>query len=192
MRFGEGAALAVEDVDLTARCLLVRRAYSAKRKRIDGTKSGEPREVALHPILVRALRYQIEVVYPTIYGAPPGPSDLICPRLVVRGPAAGTRAPRRPESSLRRLQNYAEQLGIPRTCTQHDFRATLISLAEEDGADRWILERMTHRAGGPLGERNAYERYVRSSLEAKLREIDKLRLDVLSPAQQLRFGGGGF
>lgn len=179
-RPGEAAALRWRNYESAKKPLgelLVARSYSAKLDTAKGTKTDAVRHVPVHPTLAVILAEWRLQGWEQMIGRTPGPDDLIVP-LPPADAAARTRKcgePYRPDYYSRRrwVDEDLPALGW-RHRRHYDTRATFITLALEDGADRATLEtRVTHTKR----TRSAFDMYNRGlQWEATCRELAKLRI----------------
>ncbi len=164
-RFGEAAAVRweghVHAWPLTK--VLIAQSYSTKRREVKNTKTDTPREVPVHPELVRVLEWWKREGWAKLMGRPPRPDDLIVPSR--RGKH------RNANHMCRRLHEDLERLGL-RKRNQHDFRRTFISIAQECGANVPLLKWITH--GNPRS--TIMDDYSAISWEARCAEM--LKVDV--------------
>jgi hypothetical protein len=168
-RFGEAAAIRWEDHvharPLTKIC--VTQSYNTRKRRVKETKTETPRDVPVHPELLRVLDWWKREGWQRLMGRPPRPDDLIVPSR--RGKH------RNANHMCRRLHEDLERLGL-RKRNQHDFRRTFISIAQECGANVPLLKWITH------GNTRAtiMDDYSAISWEARCAEM--LKVDVLGCA----------
>jgi hypothetical protein len=142
---------------------LVAQSYSTKKQRVKDTKTETPREVPIHPELLRVLEWWKRDGWQRLMGRPPRPDDLIVPSR--RGKH------RNVNHMCRRLHEDLERLGLRRR-NQHDFRRTFISVAQECGANVPLLKWITH--GNPRS--TIMDDYSAISWEARCAEM--LKVDV--------------
>lgn len=104
------------------------------------TKTETPRHVPVHPELARMLaEWKREFV--VLFGRHPTPEDHVVPRLVSRKKSAHVFQDSR--YVWRYLQRDLMRLGL-RPRRVHDGRRTFITLARSDGANKDILDWITH------------------------------------------------
>ena len=118
------------------------------------TKTGEEREMPVHPVLGAMLAEWKLAGWPREFGRAPGPSDLVVPHTkpTNRGPRVEFGGIRSDHDTYKRLRIDCDAIKIRRR-RQHDLRRSGITLYREDGADKHILHRCTHGAGGEIMER---------------------------------------
>ncbi len=129
-----------------------------------GTKTDNPREVPVHPVLARVLDRWRQEGWARMRGHLPTHEDLIVPS------REGEYL--RADDVLPRLHHDLRQLGL-RPRRTHDARRTFISLAQADGAQPHILKWVTH--GRP---RDIVSAYTTLPWEALCGEVAKLRVQV--------------
>lgn len=133
-RHGEVAGLRWRHLDLEAKPLarlLVANSYTRKR-----TKTGRVREVPVHPFLAAMLREWHATGWREYLKRDPQPDDFITPtrRFTVRDA----------RNSSTRFPRDLDALGM-RVRRGHDLRRTFISMGQDDGAPRDVLEAITHK-----------------------------------------------
>jgi len=180
LRPGEGAALRWRHYDVTREplgMLTVAKAYSTTRSEEKGTKTNAVKHVPVHPTLAAILAEWRLHGWAQMMGREPEPDDLIVP-LPPSDAEARTRKsgePFRPDyySRMRWVDEDLPALGW-RHRRHYDTRATFITLALEDGADRETIEtRVTHTRRS----RSAFDMYNRGlQWEATCREVAKLKV----------------
>ena len=170
VRYGEAAGLRWPHLELDAHPL--GRMTVATSYDRGSTKTGVERRVPIHRVLA-AILAEWRLAWPSHYGRQPGPDDLVVPCT-----APGNRGRRRALGSMRdkncigrRLEADLKLLGF-RHRRGHDLRRTFITLAREDGADKDVLSRATHRPGGDI-----MEVYTSVPWERLCGEVAKLRLE---------------
>ncbi len=144
LRFGEASALTWNSYDTTLEPLgrmLVASSWSTRWSKEKATKSEQPREVPVHPVLAAILSDWKRSGWPAMMGRDPTENDLIIPSR--RGANRGC------NHSLVRFHEDLDRLGIRRR-RQHDLRRTFISLARADGARKDVLEQVTHGRRGDI------------------------------------------
>lgn len=133
------------------------------------TKTGDYREVPVHPTLAAILAEWRLSGFPMLFGRAPRPDDPIVPsrastRTRMRFRANSTR--------YQRLEEDIELLGMRSPpALQHSIRATFLSLLEIDGANMGVVRRATH--GAPS---DVLGGYLRPPWPDQCRELGKLRL----------------
>lgn len=162
-RFGEAAAIRWEDHvhawPLTKICIA--QSYNTKKRRVKETKTETPREVPVHPELLRVLDWWRRDGWERLMGRSPRPDDLIVP---------SRRGKHRNVNHMgRRLHEDLERLGL-RQRNQHDFRRTFISLAQECGANVPLLKWITHGNA----RSTIMDDYSAISWEARCAEMQKV------------------
>jgi integrase len=128
-------------------------AWALKKKLEKETKTGNAREVPVHPTLAALLaRWKLHG-WAAVYGRPPEPGDLIIParphHTRRRTPDMASRIHLNSTVELEGLHASLELLGL-RKRRQHDFRRTFMSLGQVDGARREVLETLTHDPKGDI------------------------------------------
>lgn len=165
MRFGEFAALRWKDWDRTLQPLTrltIWRAIKSVSKREANTKTGAVKLVPVHPTLEAVLSAWRATGWKELMGREPMDEDFIVPE---RGGSA-----RNVHNGNRYIREDAERLGI-RPRHQHCARHTLISLAQDDGADGSILRWITHAP-----PRSAFDGYTRQQWGRLCAELGKLNI----------------
>lgn len=132
-------------------------------------KTNNPRRVPVHPHLAEMLQRWFDEGFELTYGRKPRPSDWIVPRR--REPdRAHTKS-----SAYKAFGAACEALGIEAR-SLHATRHTMITWARRGGADRDVLEKITHNAKGQVID--AYTHWDWEPLCTKA----MLRLDYLGAA----------
>ena len=183
VRHGEAAALRWRHYDETRKPLgelRIEVGYRSDEARVKSTKTGAIRYVPVHPVLASMLAEWKLAGWERLVGRPPRPDDLIVPL----SPAdAARRKSRRRELEPFRDKNYSgkrwREIDLPtlglRHRRKHDTRATLISLACDDGARPDIIE---HRVTHTKKSRSAFDGYRRGvQWEETCAEIMKLKIE---------------
>jgi len=163
--------------------LVVARSYDK-----DGTKTKISRLVPVHPALAQLLAEWKRSGWVTAYGRAPTLQDLIVPRSVAASSVDDAEAPwDNGAGETLWCANHAhkmfledlEALGMRRR-RGHDLRRTFITLAQEDGARRDVLQVITH-APNAADIMSLYTTYPWPTLCA---EVAKLKIDLpdASPA----------
>ena len=157
----------------------------------DWTKTGVERAVPVHKDLATILAAWVRSGWEATYGRPPRPADLVVP------------TPPRERHSLvcqdgkRRGAKYAEAgivrnkkfvrtwflkdlalLGL-RHRRLHDFRRSLISHARGDGANRELIERISHK-----GAKDVLDLYTTFEWRALCDEVTKLKVTDGAPSSR--------
>ncbi len=144
LRFGEAAALRWRAYDATLEPLgrlLIASSWHTRKREEKSTKTEQPRQVPVHPVLARVLAEWKLGGWPVMMARTSGPDDLIIPsRMGVH---------RSRHHSLEKFGEDLDRLGLRRR-RQHDLRRTFISLARGDGARKDILETVTHGERGDI------------------------------------------
>lgn len=115
--------------------------YNLKKKTLKAPKTGNARQVPVHPTLARVLAEWKLRGWEETYGRKPKPDDLIVP-----APGGGLLSS---TSELKRLHESLELLGLRRR-RQHDCRRTFMTLGQVDDARREVLEVITHDPKGDI------------------------------------------
>jgi integrase len=136
------------------------------RREKAGTKTGNVREVPVHPTLAKVLAAWKIGGWERHQGRAPKPGDLIVP-----APSGGIL---NSNSSLLRLGEDQTLLGL-RKRRQHDARRTFISLARAGGASKDLLRWVTH---GPEGD--VIDDYTTPPWHALCEQVGFLRLSLLA------------
>jgi len=177
-RVGEVAALRWRDLEPRGPlwCLHVWRSWDSGAKgggRLhDWTKTGIDRQVPVHSSLWRVLAVYAAHHYPQLYQRQASGEALILPRRIARGPRAGEVTYLDASNSRHRQTRDARLVGV-RDLRQHDWRKTLATLATADGADREVIERMTH-----LSRRDQFALYMETHWDRVCAEIERLNIAV--------------
>lgn len=168
MREGEIAALTWASLDETAEPLarlLVSHSYTRQNGIVKETKSGQPREVPVHPELLPVLREWRARGFASFFGREPRPDDLVVPN------RAG---------GFRTDLNYLEGLDLDLKALQlrhrdmHSMRRTFVSCGREDvrGSDA-VLKTITHDQVGSV-----YDGYTIFTFTAKCEAVAQLKLST--------------
>lgn len=186
VRHGEAAALRWRHYDpaiVPLGRLTIALSYNSTKNRTKRTKTGATRQVPVHPTLAAMLAQWRLSGWPDMVGRLPEPDDLIVPL-----PPAAAAARRTRTGEPFRSKNYSGKrfrdhdlptLGL-RHRRMHDARATFITLACEDGADRHVIEtRVTHTPRA----RSAFDGYDRTQWATTCREVAKLRISRAARGQ---------
>lgn len=175
MRMGEISALRWSAIDLEAAPLArltVAYAYDRKGRRVKSTKTGEVREVPVHPTLRPLLAAWRLGGFARHLGRPPTAEDLVVPNASGRFLKDVTFLPM--------LHRDLELLGLRRR-RFHDMRRTFITLAQVDGAPREILRSVTHTPRGDI-----MDLYTSLPWASKCAAVACLKLEVRPGAQVLQ------
>lgn len=185
LRPGEGAALRWRHYDEASAPLgrlLVATSYSTDRSALKRTKTESTKWIPVHPALAALLAVWRREGWAAMMGRAPTPDDLIVPL----PPETAERRTRRTGDPFRGWDYTGRrwrEVDLPMLGWRHrsvyDTRATFITLAVEDGANRDILrERVTHTKA----RRTAFDGYDRGlHWEETCREVAKLRIRLATP-----------
>ncbi|RMG98770.1 MAG: site-specific integrase, partial [Deltaproteobacteria bacterium] len=168
MRLGEIAGLRWCNVDLDMQplgAIDVVETYDGRP-----TKTRTARKVPIVPQLGEILEAWFASGFERIFGRPPTPDDLVVPRPPYgRGPAGTSHS----KNSLgKAFTKDLARLGL-RHRRFHDARRTFISLALSSGAQRDVVERVTHTS---RPRPSAFDAYITFDWPVVCREISKLVL----------------
>lgn len=183
IRIGEFCGLRVSDFDrsrVPLAKLTIARQYSGRR-----TKTRVLKEMPVHPVLMDALLRWLDETWPALFGRPPEPTDLIFPRLPDDPPSRHGNV-RDKNYERRRRDADLERLGL-RNRRGHDLRASFITHALDDGADRAVLERLTHPSSAKA---SAFDGYRRIEWGEACRAVGALRVEVPADAVVAVASGG--
>jgi integrase len=177
-RHGEAAGLRWSNyiVDATPLGkLVVARSYEK-----DGTKTKVSRLVPVHPVLAQLLDAWKRSGWAAMYGRAPAPADFIVPRSIVESPEDedGGAELWDADRAHKLFLSDLEALGLRRR-RGHDLRRTFITLAQEDGAERDVLQVITH-APNPEDVMSLYTTFPWPRLCAA---VAKLRITLPDPSQ---------
>ncbi|AAK94347.1 integrase Int [Myxococcus phage Mx8] len=168
VRIGEASALQVRDWDGTVNPLgklWVTKTFNHKVGEVyETTKTDTPRQMPVHPWLSTMLASWLAYGWARMYARTPRQDDLILP--------SPTGMHQRPQGVLRRLHADLDLLGFRRRRT-HDARRTFISLARADGADKYLLQWVTHGRRSDM-----VDAYTTPPWDALCREVAKLKLEL--------------
>jgi integrase len=186
VRTGEAAALRWRHYDPAKKPLgelLVALSYNTRKNRAKGTKTDAVKHIPVHPTLAAMLAEWKLSGWAAMFGRAPEPDDLIVPL----PPEAAARRRSREGDPFRGhdysgkrwreedLPALGEAAGAQWRHRRHyDMRATFITLALEDGADRDVIEsRVTHTKKS----RSAFDGYNRGEQWARTcAEVAKLKI----------------
>lgn len=140
-RVGEVVGLRWKDYEPKMRPL--GRLVVATQKDDERTKTGDTREVPVHPVLASMLDGWRATGFELWTCRKPDREDFLVPRLRTTGRKDATRMHQTPRRIWLNLQGDLALLGFRRRRT-HDSRRTLVSLAQADGARKDILHWITH------------------------------------------------
>ena len=149
--------------------LIVSSSFQSKTKREKSTKTGQTREVPVHPTLAAILAGWKLAGWEQTMGRRPTEEDLIVPF-----PANSEHLDA--QVMRRRLHKDLVALGY-RTRRQHDTRRTFISLCLSDGARKEILQWVTH--GRPRADQ--MDDYTTLLWAPRCEEVAKLKIRLRSP-----------
>ncbi|MDP2275255.1 MAG: hypothetical protein Q8K32_31205 [Archangium sp.] len=164
-RAGEIAALRWRSFDRTTRPLprlLVVASYTQRNGFEKAPKTGNPREVPVHPTLLRILTEWEERGFAEYFGRDPRPDDLLIPNRWGRH--------RIDTSYIDGMNLDLKKLGL-RHRTFHNTRRTFISLGRTDGANPSVLKSITHDQVG-----DQFDQYTTFTFEAKCEAVSCLKL----------------
>lgn len=126
-------------------CFHVHSSFNTKRRVSKTTKTDDPRQVPVHPVLAQVLGAWKLGGWERMMGRAPGLDDLLIPTGL---DARGIGGRERTSNHVRnKLLADLERVGL-RARRTHDTRRTFISLALADGARSDVLKWVTH---GPSG-----------------------------------------
>lgn len=137
------------------------------------TKTDTDRHVPAHPTLAGILAEWRLAGWARAFGRAPGPDDLVIP-VTPEPPRKGRRVP---PGSMRDCHWARKRLVIDlaklelRHRRSHDLRRTGISLAQDDGADRFLLRWATHAP-----PREVFDGYTTLEWDTLCREVGKMRV----------------
>lgn len=143
--------------------------YDGKALKSDGN----PREIPVHPVLMKILNEWREFGFPAIFGRAPKPDDWIVPSR--RG---GLRSS---GHMLRKLKADMARVGL-RPRTQHDARRTFRSLCTDAGANQQAIDAITHR-GSSTSTGDAAGRYNVLGWSALCEAVLCIKLNVVRPGR---------
>ena len=147
--------------------LVVARSYDK-----DGTKTQVSRQVPIHPVLAQLLSEWWSFGWASVYGRRPTLKDYIVPRSIdAEPPDEGDGDLWPADQAYKLFAADLEALGM-RVRRGHDLRRTFITLAQEDGARRDVLQVITH-APDAADVMSLYTTYPWSTLCA---EVAKLQI----------------
>lgn len=182
-RAGEGFAVRWLDIEQREplNCLHVARSWSRAQKIFKDPKTGVAREVPIHPTLAAILAEWKLSGWERVYGRKPKSEDLICP--------ASTFNPRNTGRTRMQMHHDLHVLGYERR-RLHGLRHAFVSIAIDDGADRDVISKITHKKPN----RGAFDGYVAESWTKLCAEVSKIKVqrapDVL-PLWSVASSGGG-
>lgn len=174
MRPSEAAGRRWRDLDSGAEPLahLLVHTQATRGEDDRGTKTGDVREVPVHPTLAKILAQWRMTGFPFYFGGRPQPDDFIVPSRL--GPRRA-----RTKKMLAKLKSDLERLGMRSTGRgRHAMRATFLTLLEVDGANMAIAARATHRSPVASSAPAGAVGYFRTGWADLCTEIAKLRIDL--------------
>ena len=177
-RFGEAAGLRWSDFDTHAKPLKrVTIAHSYENL----TKTEQPREVPVHPLLATILTEWKAKGWPAMMGRAATADDLVIP--------SRERVMRSSNQARNKFFDDLDRLGL-RKRRMHDARRTFISLARADGARVDHLEHITHGKRGDI--MNIYTTLPWETLCAAVRclRIKRIASDIYELPKKGKRGGG--
>jgi integrase len=177
-RGSEAAGRRWRDYDPTATPLgrLVVDSQAATPASTRPTKTGEARDVPVHPALAALLAEWRLHGFPMLFGRSPRPDDPIVPS---RASLSSSVMLFRSKKTHETLVEDLARVGLRRVPhARHAMRATFLSLLEVDGANLAIARRATHSAPGDV-----VGGYVRVQWADVCREVAKLRIELRRGAQ---------
>jgi integrase len=153
--------------------LVVARSYDK-----DGTKTQVSRLAPIHPVLAQLLDEWWQTGWEAMYGRAPTPSDYVVPRSISATPPGEDEDGDlwQADQAFKLFTADLEALGM-RPRRGHDLRRTFITLAQEDGARRDVLQVITH-APDAADIMSLYTTYPWSTLCA---EVAKLQIALPEP-----------
>lgn len=176
VRFGEGAGRRFLDYDQHARPL-GRIVCATQYDGLPLKGDAPPRDIPVHPYLAWMLAEWLSWGFELVMGRPPKAEDWIVPSRLGRV--------RSLKHTERRLEEDLERIGLRRR-TPHNLRAAFISLAQQDGGERHVLEVITHK-----GNQDVWGGYTRHQWSALCDHVSRLKLYPPSgPQSQTRSHSG--
>ena len=161
-RFGEAAGRRIRDYDKHAQPLgRIRCATQYDDRPLKG--EAPPRDIPVHPFLAWMLEQWLGSGFELIMGRRPRPEDWLVPSRMGR-----VRSLKHMEH---RLEQDLERIGLRRR-TPHNLRAAFISLAQEDGGERSVLELVTHK-----GNKDVWTGYSRFPWHVVCEHVARLRME---------------
>jgi integrase len=167
LRTGEVSALRFRAYDASLEPLgrlLVAASFDTRTRLEKSVKTGNPREVPVHPTLARVLAGWKLGGWQRMMGRAPRPDDVLVPKQDGQNRDA--------HFVLYWFRHDCEVLGLRRR-RQYDSRRTFISLAQADGARKDILRWITH---GPEGD--IVSLYTTLPWASLCGEVAKLRIEL--------------
>jgi integrase len=165
-RFGEAAGRRLRDYDRDAQPL--GRILCASQYDDQPLKGEAPaRDIPVHPFLAWMLEQWFAEGFELVMGRPPTDEDWLVPsRLGALRSLSHTR---------KRLAEDLLRIGL-RKRSPHALRAAFISLAQQDGGDRTVLEVVTHK-----GNRDVWGGYTRHPWPVLCEHVARLKMDPPAP-----------
>lgn len=166
MREGEIAAVRVRSYEPKTEPLgriLVVASYTRHNGFEKSTKTGNPREVPVHPTLARLLTEWLERGFVEMFGREPRPDDLLVPN--------HWGSYRIDSNFWQGLDADLKALGNLRRRRFHDTRRTFASLGRTDGAIPAVLKSVSHDQVG-----DQFDQYTTFTFEAKCEAVLCLKL----------------
>lgn len=162
-RFGEAAGRRLRDYDRHAQPL--GRIVCATQYE-DQPLKGEapPRDIPVHPFLAWMLEQWLSEGFELVMLRAPKPDDWLVPSRLGRV--------RSNKHMGHKLEQDLERIGLRRR-TPHNLRAAFISLAQEDGGSRDILELVTHK-----GNRDVWSGYTRHPWRVLCEHVAMLKMPI--------------
>ncbi len=151
LRLGEACGRRWRDLDTAARplwLLHVHDQYDGQPLKTARDESTMERFVPVHPELRAALDVWGAEGWAMVYGRAPTPEDFIAPDRKTLGPRTKNQA-------IKALYRDCDALGIERMGT-HSGRRWFTTYARSDGANKDLIERVTHNAVGAMIDRYTY------------------------------------
>lgn len=167
LRAGEAAALRWRHFDAKIEPLgrlAIAGSWDSRLGVETSTKTERPRGVPVHPTLARILAGWKLGGYERLYGRAPGLDDLIAPNRDGQH--------RNPQRAIRRFHADLTTLGL-RVRRQHDCRRAFTSLARGDGAQKDLIDWVTH---GPSS--SIVDVYTSMPWASLCAEVAKLKLEL--------------
>jgi integrase len=161
-RFGEAAGRRISDYDAEAQPL--GRIVCATQYDDQALKGDAPaRDIPVHPFLAWMLEQWLTEGFQIVMQREPKPDDWLVP---------SRRGELRASSHTRnRLMQDLERIGL-RPRSPHVLRAAFISLAQQDGGERSVLECVTHK-----GNQDVWGGYTRHPWPVLCEHVARLRME---------------
>jgi integrase len=145
-------------------------------------KTKRPRVVPVHPELATILETWARGGFVDLMGKPPTPDDFIVPHASAR--ARGGHHTK--STYYKAFQRACTASGV-RARTLHATRHTMITLCQRGGADKSVLERVTHNAKGDIIDRYTHRDW--SELCAAVLALGSMFDTPQTPRPNRRFTG---